>query len=151
GQEFADDLRRFLRGEPILARPVGQVGRLGRWCKRNPLLAGAIATVAATLTLGTVVAWLLAGWAIAEERRADEKAALADATAEEAEANLYVARMNLAQADWDNANVGRVLELLEPYRHPLVGRPDLRGWEWFHQDRPCQQELRTLQGHTDWV
>src|SRR5262249_30797151 len=72
--EFADDLRRFLKGEPILARPVGQVERLGRWCKRNPLLAGSLAAIAGTLIAGTVAAWLLAGWALAEKRRADEKA-----------------------------------------------------------------------------
>jgi WD40 repeat protein len=141
--EVADDLRRFLRGEPIRARPVGQVERLGRWCRRSPLLAGSLMAVAATLVLGTMVAWLLAAWALAEKGRAD-------ATTTDAEANLYVARMSLAQSDWDNGNVGRVLDLLEPYRRPLVGK-DLRGWEWFHQDRLCQQELRTLRGHTDWV
>jgi WD40 repeat protein len=153
--ELADDLRRFLKGEPILARPVGQVERLGRWCKRNPVLAGSIATVAATLTVGTVVAWLLAGWAFAEKRRADEKAIQADEIADEAEANLYVARMNVAQTEWENANVDRVLDMLEPYgQPPAPGKPDLRGlrgWEWYYQDRLCHLELRPFEGHTDWI
>jgi serine/threonine protein kinase len=44
-QELADELRRFLRGEPIQARPIGQLGRLWRWCRRNPITASAIAAV----------------------------------------------------------------------------------------------------------
>jgi eukaryotic-like serine/threonine-protein kinase len=38
-QEFADDLRRFLNHEPILARPVSRLERMWRWCRRNPKIA----------------------------------------------------------------------------------------------------------------
>jgi len=44
-QELADELGRFLRAEPIQARPVGRLGRLCRWCRRNPQLAVLAATV----------------------------------------------------------------------------------------------------------
>src|SRR5262249_5029798 len=34
--EGADDVRRVVRGEPILARPTGPLGRLLKWGRRRP-------------------------------------------------------------------------------------------------------------------
>ncbi len=48
-QALAEDLRRFLAGEPILARPMGRPERLWRWCRRNPLPTSLLVTV----TLGS--------------------------------------------------------------------------------------------------
>jgi tRNA A-37 threonylcarbamoyl transferase component Bud32 len=48
-RELAEDLRRYLAGEPIRARPIGRVERLGRWCRRNPVAAGLLVAV----TLGS--------------------------------------------------------------------------------------------------
>jgi serine/threonine protein kinase len=44
-KELADDLRRFVAGEPIRARPVGIVERLWRWCRRNPVAASLLVAV----------------------------------------------------------------------------------------------------------
>lgn len=49
---LADDLRHFLNGEPIQARPIGTFGRFGRWCRRNPVIASLIAGAFLSLTIG---------------------------------------------------------------------------------------------------
>src|SRR5437899_5293668 len=53
--ELAEDLERWQRREPILARPAGPIVRLQRWSARNPalatLIAGLIGGIALTLGL----------------------------------------------------------------------------------------------------
>jgi serine/threonine-protein kinase len=53
-QALADDLKRYLDGVPILARPVSAPERCIRWCKRNPKIAGLAATI--LLLLGAIAA-----------------------------------------------------------------------------------------------
>jgi WD40 repeat protein/tRNA A-37 threonylcarbamoyl transferase component Bud32 len=57
--DLAEDLQRFLANEPIRARPIGQTGRLLRWCRRSPAIAslvGLAALLLGTITIGSVVA-----------------------------------------------------------------------------------------------
>ena len=58
-QALAEDLRRFERGEPILARPLGPLGRLGRWARRRPTAA---ALSAALLTTALLALALFSNW-----------------------------------------------------------------------------------------
>jgi tetratricopeptide (TPR) repeat protein/tRNA A-37 threonylcarbamoyl transferase component Bud32 len=50
-QHLAEDLRRFLDGMPVLARPVGTAERLWMWARRRPAMAALAATVAVSLVL----------------------------------------------------------------------------------------------------
>jgi serine/threonine protein kinase len=56
-QALADDLGRFLRGEPIVARPISPPARVWRWCRRNPW--PAIATVALVAFAILTTAWAM--------------------------------------------------------------------------------------------
>lgn len=70
--ELAGDLRRFLAGEPILARPAGPLERLIGWAHRNR----AAAAVLVALSLGaggTTVASLIAGQRAQELRVANQR------------------------------------------------------------------------------
>ena len=53
--ELGVDLSRFLDGRPTIARPLTPVQHAGRWLRRNPILAGAIAAALAAVVLGGLV------------------------------------------------------------------------------------------------
>lgn len=50
-QALADDLRSFLDGRPVTARPIGPLRRLGKWCRRHPQWTAVLAAVAILLGL----------------------------------------------------------------------------------------------------
>jgi len=58
-KDFSTDLRRWLAGEPILARPVTALEKLLRLCRRNPEIAsltGAVASLLLLLAIGSTYA-----------------------------------------------------------------------------------------------
>ena len=90
---FADDLRRFLRGDPIQARPVGRAEKLWRWCRRNPSLATATAMMAAALVAVAIVS---AAFAFREAAHARElTTALADSEEQRRKADYRLAESYL--------------------------------------------------------
>jgi WD40 repeat protein/predicted Ser/Thr protein kinase len=52
---LADDLRRFLNHQPIHARPISPLTRLGKWARRNPALAVGLTLIWLMLVAGLVL------------------------------------------------------------------------------------------------
>jgi tetratricopeptide (TPR) repeat protein/tRNA A-37 threonylcarbamoyl transferase component Bud32 len=113
-QALADDLRRFLDGEPVQARRIGPLERFARWAKRNPTVAASVSFGVLALVLGAAVSVWQAGeareQARAATRAAENEAAqkqFAEEKADEAnrEATRASAEKERANAERDRANV----------------------------------------------
>jgi WD40 repeat protein/tRNA A-37 threonylcarbamoyl transferase component Bud32 len=146
-RDLADDLRRFLQGEPILARPIGNVERLWRWCRRKPALASLSAIVCILLVAialgGTAVVSILlaaiaAGGTLAavQFRRQAQKEKLLRSEADE---NLYFTSIGFAHRELTASlpNPGRAELLLD------ACPPERRNWEW-HYLKAWRVEPRIL-------
>ncbi len=58
-QALADDLDHWLKGLPLVARPIGVLEQFGRWCRHNRSIAGLGGTIAVLLLIAAIVGpWL---------------------------------------------------------------------------------------------
>ncbi|MBX3747113.1 MAG: protein kinase [Verrucomicrobiae bacterium] len=109
-EALAEDLERWLRHEPIRARPITTPERVKKWVRRRPAVAalGALSMAAlVTLAVGSTIA----AWRIRQGR-------------EELRQNLYASEMGQAFGALESGDVRRVREVLD-------AQPwDLRGFEW---------------------
>ncbi len=64
--QLAADLRRFLAGEPITARPIGPAERLWHWCRRYPVAAALFAAVSLGSAAGFVYLTNLSSYFVRE-------------------------------------------------------------------------------------
>src|SRR2546430_8165031 len=115
-------VRRSRGDEPLRARRIGPVERLGRWGRRNPLVASLTAAVVLVATVGFAGVFGQMQVAQANERDANAHAVKAEQKEQEAKKErdevkalneklramqaklrntLYISQMNLAKHAWD--------------------------------------------------
>ena len=145
--ELATDLRRFLAGEPTIARPLTRVQRMLNWTRRRPALASLLAvSTAGTLILVALMAAYIVQLGTARET-ADLLRADAEASAENAGRYMYASQMRQAYALLDQGDIVRTAQLLDEYK-PGSQFAHLRGFEWYHLSRQIHGErLSVNTGH----
>ncbi|MFO0823895.1 MAG: protein kinase [Gemmataceae bacterium] len=160
--ELADDLRRFLNGEPIKARPIASWQRLIKWTRRRPVMAGLLGVT----FLVTLVAFASLGVALVQARKAELSEAARRQQADEARDQEITLRQQaerlsaralldvaISQCEKGAIDHGlhtfvRVVELAESLRDAeldYAARVNLACWRR-HYTRP-----RARLGHRDWV
>ena len=118
-EALANDLRHYLQGVPITARPIGRLERAWSWCRRNQAVTSLLVLVLLLLSTGTTVSTLFAfdaakqardairekGNALVSARATQEKAVEANAARaaalnarDEAQGHLYRALLREAEA-----------------------------------------------------
>ncbi|QDV75225.1 serine/threonine-protein kinase [Botrimarina mediterranea] len=71
--DVAAEMRRYLAGEPVLARPLSVWGRAGRWARRRPALAAALVLGAVLAIVGPTAAVVIGRQATKLESQLDER------------------------------------------------------------------------------
>lgn len=132
---LATDLHRFLRGEPVSVRPIGNLKRVTRWAKRHPAPAALVVLVALLLlVVPPLLVWeqgrLDRHEAVADEARKKEDAA----KQAEAEAKRAEVEAKRAHAESEKARIAAeklaetqdLFALQTKMRNRAVARPV--GW-----------------------
>lgn len=158
---LAHDLKNYLNGNPITARPIGQFERTWRFCKKNPVMVLSIA-LSLSLLMAAVLSFAYVGirtqkrkadklrqiaeTARGEERRQKENAKIqtilaqrqryiAEYERKRAEAAVgYHNNISLAHKEWFAPDVAQCIDLLRNCP------PSQRKWEWGYLWSLCNQD-----------
>jgi tetratricopeptide (TPR) repeat protein len=124
---LADDLDRFLDGQPIMARRIGPLERAIKWCRRRPAVATLLAVSAAA---ALVVGLLLWRHETGERRRRDEARTEARTALDRGRSAFLAGDWNESRAQLDRALAGIAAEPelsdLRPEAEALRGEADRR-------------------------
>lgn len=126
-REFAEDLQRFLKNEPILARPVSRWERLAKWARRRPAVA---ALLSACVVAG--IGYGLVGWYWYRNRpervRAEAEKANAIADLRTAEAEKLSAEAERLQREREKSALDADKSRLELQREAQKGLDVKHAW-----------------------
>jgi WD40 repeat protein/tRNA A-37 threonylcarbamoyl transferase component Bud32 len=142
-EALAEDLDRWLNGEPIRARRAGLRERVWKWARRRP-------AVAALVVVSFVAVLALLAGGVKSNLRLQEYTSELQESLETSLRHLYAAHMSEALDAWQHEDVKRLVDLLEQHE-PGTDRKDLRSFEWYHLWRLCHRQRFTLAGHAGTV
>lgn len=85
--EFGADIRRFLKNEPIVARPPSTAYQLRKFARRNRMLVGGVSAVLVTLAAGLVATTIALSYEASARARAEQETGRAEKSLDRAEAS----------------------------------------------------------------
>jgi WD40 repeat protein/tRNA A-37 threonylcarbamoyl transferase component Bud32 len=142
-EDLAEDLERWLAGEPIQARAANSWERTVKWARRQPAVASLL--LVSGLALAALITGLAVGYVVVSHKQQQTTEALAQreqALQRERETS-YFQTIALTAPEALANNVQRADRLLD-------GCPaEFRNWEWHYLKRLCHAELLTLHPRTE--
>ena len=122
--DLADDLKRYIEGQPILARKATVYQRATKWARRHPSATG-------LLVMTTLVGFAIAGlwWRAEEKGRGEHEQRV------RGEQLIYARNIALAEFEYKANKIENCQKLLNDCQ------PTLRNWEWSYLSNQCEDAV----------